>query len=163
MKARMTLVAALCATAVLVSACAGARYLRPDTPNQSASAAVHGSKTQIMNAAVKALIQAGYQVTAVDNSSGLIAAAPQPMQVTPQQADCGRVKGLLASGDPLTYRQRATRVAFNILAEDNHIEVRARIADRLDPGSPQTNLTCVSHGVLDQEMLNEIEAKLYEP
>lgn len=113
-----------------------------------------------MDAAVKTLVQNGYQVTAVDNASGLISTAPQPMQVTPEQADCGRVKGLLASADPLTYPQPKTRVAFNILAEDNHIEVRSRIEDRLDPGSVQTNLTCVSRGVLDQQMLNEIKARL---
>lgn len=145
---------------LLMSACAGATYLRPDTPNQSASAFLQGSKMQILDAAVKTFVQHGYQITAVDNASGLISTAPQAMHVTPEQADCGKVKGLLASGDPLTYPQPKTRVAFNILAEDNHIEVRSKIDDRLDPGSAQTNLTCVSRGVLDQEMLNEIKAKL---
>lgn len=145
---------------LLLSACVGARYLPPDTLNQSASAAVQGSKAQIMDAAVKILVQNGYQVTAVDNASGLISTAPQPMQVTPGQADCGKVKGLLASGDPLTYPQPETRVSFNILAADHHIEVRSRIEDRLAPGSVQINLTCVSRGVLDQEMLDEIKAKL---
>lgn len=145
---------------LLVSACAVPTYVRPDTPNQSASAFVHGSKTQILDAAVKTLVQNGYQITAVDNASGLISTAPQAMHVTPEQADCGKVKGLLASGDPLTYPHPRTRVAFNILAEDNHIEVLSKIDDRLDPGSVQTNLTCVSRGVLDLEMLNEIKAKL---
>jgi hypothetical protein len=145
---------------LLVSACAGATYLRPDTPNQSASASVQGTKMQILDAAVKTLVQNGYQVAAVDNASGLISTAPQAMHVTPGQADCGKVKGLLASGDPLTYPQPRTRVSFNILVEDNHIEVRSKIDDRLDRGSVQTNLTCVSRGVLDHEMLNEIKARL---
>lgn len=121
---------------------------------------MQGSKAQILDAAVKTLVQNGYQITAVDNASGLISTAPQAMPVTPTQADCGRVKGLLASGNPLTYPHPKTRVAFNILAQDNHIEVRSMIDDRLDPGSVQTNLTCVSLGVLDREMLDEIKAKL---
>jgi hypothetical protein len=134
--------------------------LRPNTPNQSASAFVQGSKTQILGAAVKTLVQNGFQITAVDNASGLISTAPQAMHVTPEQADCGTVKGLLASGNPLTYPYPKTRVAFDILAEDNHIEVRSKIDDRLDPGSVQTNLTCVSRGVLDREMLNKIKTEL---
>lgn len=121
---------------------------------------MHGTKAQILNAAVKTLVRHGYQITVVDNASGLVSTAPQPMQVTPEEADCGRVKGLAASGDPLTYPQPKTRVAFDILAADGHIEVRSRIDDRLDEGSVQTNLTCVSRGVLDREMLSEIEAGL---
>lgn len=82
------------------------------------------------------------------------------MHVTPEQADCGRVKGVLASADPLTYPQPRTRVSFNILVADNHIEVRSRIDDRLEPGSVQRTLACISRGVLEQEMLNEIKARL---
>jgi hypothetical protein len=146
---------------LLVSACAAPTYLRPDVPNQSASASVQGSKAQILDAAVKTLVQDGYQITAVDNASGLVSTASQAMHVTPDQADCGKVKGLLASGDPLTYPQPKTRVAFNILAEDNHIEVRSKIDDRIDgEGGVPNDLTCISRGVLDQEMLNEIKAKL---
>jgi hypothetical protein len=143
-----------------LSACAVPTYVRPDAASQSATASVRASKRQIMDAAVKALVQDGYQVTAVDNSSGLISTAPQAMRVVPAQADCGKVKGLLASGDPLTYPQPKTRVAFNVLVEDNHIEVRSRIDDRIDLENGPTDLTCVSRGVLDREMLEEIRAKL---
>jgi hypothetical protein len=152
--------ATLIASFLLLSACAAPTYLRPDTPNQIASASVRGSKAQILDAAVKALVQNGYQITTVDNASGLVSTAPLSIHVTPEQADCGRVKGMLASADPLTYPQPRTRVSFNILVEDNHIEVRSRIDDRLDPGSARRNLTCVSRGVLEQEMLNEIKARL---
>lgn len=148
------------ASLLLLSACAVPRYLPPDTPNQSASASVPGSKAQILDAAVKALIQNGYQITTVDNALGLISTAPQSMRVTPEQADCGRVKGMLASADPLTYRQPRTRVFFSMIVADNHIEVRSRIDDRLDRGSVQRNLTCVSRGVLEREMLKEIKARL---
>lgn len=82
------------------------------------------------------------------------------MATTAPSRRCGRVKGLVASGDPLTYLQPKTRVAFDILAADGHIEVRSRIDDRLDEGSVRTNLTCVSRGVLDREMLSEIKAGL---
>ena len=143
-----------------LSACAVPTYLRPDAPKQSVAASVQASKRQIMDAAVKALVQDGYQVTAVDYPSGLISTAPQAMRVVPAQADCGKVKGLLASGDPLTYPRPQTRVAFNILVEDHHIEVRTRIDDRIDLGNGQTDLTCVSRGVLEREMLAEIKAKL---
>lgn len=145
---------------LLVSACAAPVYVRPEAPDQSASASVRGTKPQILNAAVKTLVESGYQITAVDNASGLVSTAPKSMQVTPEQADCGRVKGLFASADPLTYPHPNTRVAFNILAADNHIEVRSKIDDRLEPGSIQSNLTCTSRGVLDREMLNAIEARL---
>lgn len=145
---------------LLLSACAVPTYVPPDSQNQSASASVQGSKAQILDAAVKALIHNGYQITTVDNASGLISTAPQSMHVTPEQADCGRVKGVLASADPLTYPQPRTRVSFNILVANNHIEVRSRIDDRLEPGSVQRTLACISRGVLEQEMLNEIKARL---
>lgn len=148
------------ASLLLLSGCAVPKYLPPDTPNQSASASVQGSKAQILDAAVKALVQNGYQITTVDNASGLISTAPQTMHVTREQADCGTVKGMLASGDPLTYPQPRTRVSFNMLIADNHIEVRSRIDDRLDTPSGERNLTCVSRGVLEQEMLKEIKARL---
>jgi hypothetical protein len=144
----------------LLSACAEATFLRPDTPNQSASGSVQSSKAQILGAAVKTLVEEGYQVTVVDNASGLISTAPRAMPVTPAQADCGRFKGPLGSGDPLTFADSRTRVAFNILAGDNHIEVRATIDDRVDTVGVQNNLTCVSRGVLDQALLNGIKAKL---
>jgi len=145
---------------LLVSACAPPAYLHPDTPNQSASASVQASKAQILDAAVKTLVQDGYQISAVDNASGLVSTAPHAAPVTSAQADCGKVKGLLASADPLTYPQPRTTVAFDILAEDNHIEVRSRIDDLLDFEGRQTDLACASRGLLDQEMLDEIKAKL---
>lgn len=150
------------ASFLLLSACGAPVYLRPDAPNQIASASVQGSKAQILAAAVKALVQNGYQITTVDNASGLISTAPQPMHVTPEQGDCGKVKGLLASADPLTYSQPRTRVAFNIIVEDNHIEVRSKIDDRLDDeyAHTQRDLPCISRGVLEQEMLDEIKARL---
>ncbi|HUN72849.1 MAG TPA: hypothetical protein VMU52_11085 [Steroidobacteraceae bacterium] len=144
----------------LVAGCAPPAYLHPDTPNQSAAASVQASKAQILDAAVKTLVQDGYQISAVDNATGLVSTAPRAALVTSAQADCGKVKGLLASADPLTYPQPRTRVAFNILAEDNHIEVRSRIDDLLDSEGTQTDLTCASRGLLDQEMLDEIKARL---
>lgn len=146
--------------ALLISACGVPTYVRPDTPDQSVSASVRDTKAQILDAAVKTLVQDGYQITAVDNATGLVSTAPQPMHVTPEQADCGKVKGLAASADPLTYPHPRTRVAFNILAEDGHIEVRSKIDDSLDNASGRTDMTCVSRGVLDREMLNQIKARL---
>lgn len=155
----MRLIVAL-ASLPLLCACAPPTYVRPTIPDQSAAASVQASKAQILDAAVKTLVAHGYQVTAVDNASGLVSTAPQSMPVTPAQADCGRVKGLLASADPLGYPQPNTAVAFNVLAADNHLEVRSRITDRLADGSVQTHLTCASRGLLDQQMLDEIRAAL---
>lgn len=146
--------------ALLASACGVPTYLRPDTPSQSASASIPGTKAQILDASIKTLMQDGYQITAVDHATGLISTAPQPMKVTPEEADCGRVKGLAASADPLTYPHPRTRVAFNILAEDGRIEVRSKIDYTLDSESLPTNLTCVSRGVLERKMLNEIKTRI---
>ena len=148
------------ASILLLCSCGVPTYVRPNTPDQSASASVQGTQAQILDAAVKTLVQDGYEVTTVDNASGLISTAPRAMQVTPEQADCGKVQGSLASGDPLTYPRPMTRVAFDILAADNHLEVRSRIDDSIDDGRGPTNLTCVSRGVLDRQMLDQIKARL---
>ena len=144
----------------LLSACAEASFVRPDTPNQSASASVQSPKAQILSAAVKTLVEDGYQVTVVDNASGLISTAPRVTTVTPAQADCGRFKGPLGSSEPLAIPQSETHVAFNILAGDNRIEVRSTINYRVDIMGAPNNVTCVSRGILDQTVLNEIKAKL---
>jgi hypothetical protein len=145
---------------LLLSACAEASFVRPDIPNQSASASVQSSKAQILSAAVKTLVEDGYQVTVVDNASGLISTAPRAVTVTPAQVDCGRFKGPLGSSDPLTFAQSETDVAFNILAGDNRIEVRATIDYHVKIMDAQNNVTCVSRGILDQTVLNEIKARL---
>lgn len=150
----------LLAVSLLLSGCGVPTYVRPAGPNPAASEPVRATKAQILDAAVNVLVQDGYQVTVVDHSSGLVSTAPQSRPVTPAQADCGRVKGLIASGDPLTYPQPRTRVAFDIIARDDQIVVRSRIDDHLDSETLPTDLTCVSRGVLERDMLEQIAAHL---
>jgi hypothetical protein len=145
---------------LLLSACAPPKYLRPEAPGHGASASVHGSKSRLLDATVKTLVADGYQITAVDNAAGLVSTAARATPVTPAQADCGRVRGLLASADPLTYPHPNTRVAFNILAEDHHIEVRSMIEDHIDSATMPDDLVCTSRGLLEQALLEEIKARL---
>ncbi len=145
----------------LLAACAPPTYLRPDTANQTVAASVQGTKANILGAAVGALSADGYLISAVDHDTSLVATAPRPMVVTAAQADCGREKAALRTADVLTaVRDPDTFVAFNVFAQDNHIELRATIEDRRNPIDPRTPVTCVSRGVLEQAMLLDIKARL---
>ncbi|MGA2366180.1 MAG: hypothetical protein ABSG12_11905 [Steroidobacteraceae bacterium] len=116
------------------------------------------SKAEILAAARRNLVADGYQITSFDDTAGVVSTAPRDMHVTPDQADCGKTMGI----DYLKDNRTTTRVAFGILAEDNHIEVRATIQGEYKPGAVTQNitLTCVSRGVIDRVMLREIEARL---
>jgi hypothetical protein len=132
-------------------------YAPPKTLAQTRSVAVPGkSKAEILMAARRALVGSGYQVTAFDDAAGIISSAPHDLHLTPEAADCGTTMGI----DYLKDVRTTTRVAFGVIASDGKMEVRANIEGEYKPGSAIQNitLTCVSRGILEQEMVQRVLA-----
>jgi hypothetical protein len=148
----------LAAALVLLAACA-ATYAPPTTPLRTTSATVPGkSKADILIGARRALVGNGYQITAFDDAAGIISTAPHDLRLLPELADCGTTMGI----DYLKDNRTTTRVAFGVIASDGRVEVRPNIEGEYKPGSVTQNitLTCVSRGVLDQEMLQKLLAAI---
>jgi hypothetical protein len=145
------------AVAALLASCAGT-YAPPVSANQTASATVAKSKTDILAAVRRVLVANGYQITAFDDGAGIVSTAPHDYKVTPDQADCGTTMGIDYLKDPRT----ATKVAFGVIASDGHVDVRANIEGeyRIGNSTQDITLTCVSRGTLDQDMVAKIVAAL---
>ncbi len=143
--------------ACVLAACA-ATYSAPSEPAQNASADVTSTRAQILIAARRSLVDAGYQITSSDDASGVISTAPRDLRITPAQADCGTTMGL----DYLLDNRTDTQVSFGIIADDNHIDVRANVRAAYKPGAVDQNitLTCVSRGSLESDMITKIKERL---
>ncbi|MEO6968246.1 MAG: hypothetical protein ABI132_07315 [Rhodanobacteraceae bacterium] len=148
---KLTILAA--ASALLLSSCA-ATYKAPDTTTATTSVAVSASEADILRAAKQALVADGYQLTNSDDSAGVISTAPRDLHVTPSQVNCGTTMGI----DYLKDKRTSTRVAFGIIAADHSLTVKANVQGEYKPGAVDQNitLTCVSRGVLEQDIISKI-------
>jgi hypothetical protein len=144
--------------ASLALAGCAATYVAPPVPNQSAAVAITKPKPEILAAARRALVAAGYQITSFDDAAGIISTAPRDQHLTPIEANCGTTMGL----DYLKDNRTDTRVAYGVIVSDGHLQVRANIEGQYKPGAVDQNitLTCVSLGVLDGDMVRQIESNL---
>lgn len=147
----------IAALALVVSGCA-ATYAAPTAPNQTATSKTSSTKAQVLVAARKALVSAGYQITSFDDAAGVISTAPRDLHVTPDQVNCGTTMGL----DYLKDNRTTTRVAYGVIASDGQFEVRANIEGEYRPGAVDQNitLTCISRGTLDAAMAQQIRSFL---
>lgn len=146
---------AVVAMAALVAGCA-ATYAAPTVPNQSATVTVINPRSDVLAAARRALVSAGYQITAFDDASGIVSTAPRDSRLTPEDAACGTTMGI----DYLKDNRTTTRVAYGVIVANGRMEVRANIEGEYKPGQVDQNITlaCVSRGVLDQAMADKIKA-----
>lgn len=144
-------------SALVLSSCA-MTYEAPTTAAANTTVVVRGSQAEILQAAKRALVIDGYQITNTDDSAGVISTAPRDLHVTPDQANCGTTMGL----DYLKDKRTSTRVAFGVVASEGSLTVKANIQGEYKPGSVDQDitLTCVSRGVLEQAVIANITATL---
>lgn len=144
-------------SALVLSSCA-MTYEAPTTAAVNTTVVVRGSQAEILQAAKRALVIDGYQITNTDDSAGVISTAPRDLHVTPDQANCGTTMGL----DYLKDKRTSTRVAFGVVASEGSLTVKANIQGEYKPGSVDQDitLTCVSRGVLEQAVIANITATL---
>ncbi|EZQ11636.1 MAG: hypothetical protein DI542_10270 [Acinetobacter johnsonii] len=133
-------------------------YKAPITLNQSASEQVQGTKEQIFKAAQRALAINGEQIMSANAEAGVISTAARDFRLTPLQADCGTTMGI----DYLKDNRTSTKVAYNILIDNGSLDVRTTLQGDYKVGDVTQNitLTCVSRGVLEQQMIQKIKAEI---
>src|ERR1700742_2524791 len=110
------------ALGLILSGCA-ATYQAPQAAAQNASAPYKASVADALKAARRALVSAGYQITASDDASGTISTAPRDLHVTPMQADCGTTMGL----DYLMDNRPSTRFAYGVIVDAKSILVQSTV------------------------------------
>jgi hypothetical protein len=147
----------LIALALAASGCAF-NYEPPVSLSPSKIEKLARPKTEVFNAAKRALVANGYQITDADEPSGTISTAPRDLRLSPVNADCGTTLGL----DYLLDNRTATRVAFGVIVGPGDIEVKATVQGDYRPGDPSQDitLTCVSKGLLENDMLNKIKSEI---
>lgn len=153
MKTRALMIAAL----VVVNGCA-VTYAPPESLAQNASAHLSYPQSEIFNAAERALVGAGYQITNASLPAGTISTAPRNLHLTTNEADCGTTLGL----DYLKDNRTSTRVSMGVIINKTTITVQSNIQGEYRPGDVTQNitLTCVSKGALENDMLEKIKAEL---
>lgn len=153
----MKKVLGVCLLAFGLTACA-TTYKAPMTLNQSASEQVSGTKEQIFKAAQRALAINGEQIMSANAEAGVISTAARDLRLTPLQADCGTTMGI----DYLKDNRTSTKVAYNILIDNGSLDVRTTLQGDYKVGDVTQNitLTCVSRGVLEQQMIQKIKAEI---
>lgn len=102
------------------------------------------------------LIIDGYDLTYSNKLEGLISTAFKTKKINHLQADCGKTMGL----DYLKDNRTKTEVAFTIIINEDLIEIKSKIRAEYKPtgaASQTIDLTCISKGVLEEELLNKIK------
>lgn len=142
--------------ALIATGCA-MTYTPPQALSPRATERLLQPKTEVFNAAKRALVSDGYQITSADEGSGTISTAPRDMRLSPEFADCGTTLGI----DYLLDNRTSTRVAMGILINELELEAKASVQGEYKPGSPthDITLTCVSRGLLERDMLAKINAE----
>lgn len=147
--------------AAALGGCAVPTYLSPSTPSPVASADVQATTSRIMQAVVQTLVADGYQVGATSDSAGLVSSTAQLMTLSSAEVDCGKIKAVLRTADVVSSQRPLIRVAFNVLTADNHLDVRTVIEGSMPGlGDRREVLSCVSRGVLEQRLLDQIKTRL---
>lgn len=133
-------------------------YKAPVSLNQSQSENFDKSKAVLFSAAQRALVVNGEQIMSANQDAGVISTAARDFRLTPTEADCGTTMGL----DYLKDNRTSSKVAYNIVVDEGKVAVRTILQADYKIGAVTQNitLTCVSRGVLEQQMLQKIKAEV---
>jgi len=140
---------------VCISCGCAATYRAPVQLNTSASANIQASKEILFKSSRRVLVSEGFQVSSADEPSGTISTDFRNYRVSPQEADCGRTMGL----DYLKDKRTSTKLAYNVLIDEERVTVRANVEGEYKPGAvaQDITLTCNSRGQLEQKLLQKIQ------
>ncbi len=142
--------------AAALGACA-VTYAPPIALSPSAVERFSQPRGIVFNAAKRALVADGYQITNIDEPSGVISTAPRDLRLDSATADCGTTLGL----DYLKDNRTSTKVAMGIVVYNAEMEAKANVQGEYKPGSASQDITlsCVSRGVLEREMIHKVMAE----
>lgn len=144
----------------LVFSGCSATYTPPvnSSSNLMVSNGVQASKNEILKATQKTLALNGEQISTMDAVNGIITTSPKTLRLTPEHADCGKTMGI----DYLKDNRTNSKMFYNIIAEDNKLTIKGipSAEYRVGAADQDMNLTCVSHGVLEQQLFDQIKNNL---
>jgi len=138
---------------ILSTGCA-LTYTPPTTVAPITSQRIVGSSNTLLKATKQVLVLEGFQITNSDESAGVISTAPKEMRLTPELADCGKTLGL----DYLKDNRTSSKVGYGAIISDNKVTLRVTMSATYLPAndSQSITLTCVSRGILENQLLNKI-------
>lgn len=144
--------------AVILTGCA-ATYKPPTGLNNSIiSKTIPADKYQLFNATQKALALRGDQISNANYETGIIFTTPRSIRLTPETADCGKTMGL----DYLKDNRTNSKIHFNIIVDNNKVTIKGMPTAEYRVGAVDQDmtLTCISKGILEQNLLNDIKQAL---
>lgn len=143
-------------TALLATANCAATYKVPEGKNIIAKSKYDTSYNKILKKTKRTLALEGYQISHFDKEDGIIFTSYKNYKLTPRQANCGKTMGL----DYLKDKRTKTEVSFNAIINNVNIIIKGTFRGEYKPGgwtgTQNINLTCISKGVLERELLNKI-------
>ena len=143
------------AFSILSVGCA-VKYVPPTITAPNTSQKIVGSSSALLKATKQILVLEGFQITNSDESAGVISTAPKEMRLTPELADCGKTLGL----DYLKDNRTSSKVGYGAIISENKVTLKVTMSATYLPAndSQSITLTCVSRGVLENQLLNKIAA-----
>lgn len=143
---------------LLFSGCS-ATYKPPvENSNVMLSKNISADKETILKAVKKTLALNGEQIASFDAESGIVVTVPKNFKLTPEMADCGTTMGL----DYLKDNRTNSKIFYNIIADNGKLTVKGVPSAEYRVGAvdQDMNLTCISRGVLEQKLLNDIHMNM---
>lgn len=142
--------------ASIISVGCAVTYVPPTTVAPNTSQRIMGSSSALFKATKQILVLEGFQITSSDESADVISTAPKEMRLMPELADCGKTLGL----DYLKDNRTSSKVAYGALISENKVTLKISMSATYLPANDvqSITLTCVSRGVLENQLLNKIAA-----
>lgn len=135
-----------------------ATYVAPIGTSTLLSQNVEASKADLLKATSIALALDGIKVASENKEAGIIVTEDKVMKITPEMADCGKTMGL----DYLKDNRTNTKVSYHIILADKSLKIKSSPSAeyRVGAADQDMNLTCISKGVLEQNLYNSIMKNL---
>jgi hypothetical protein len=130
------------------------QYTPPKLAAKNAKTVFGHPNNIVFNAATSALIKEGYQIANSDLDDGILVTEARNIPLNDTQADCG----LLKQTNLLPDNKTTTRVIMNVTIINHKTTVQAEIEGVYQPNN--ANLTCVSKGLLELDMIKKIRAEV---
>jgi|GEM_PF-999899 len=144
---------------LIITGCA-ATYTPPEIlqANNLIKQPIHAKKGDLLKAVQKTLALNGEQIQNIDASTGIITTVPKTLRLNPDLADCGKTMGL----DYLRDNRTNSKFSYNIIVDDNSLTIKGNPTAeyRVGASDQDMNLTCVSKGVLENQLFENIKNNL---
>lgn len=135
-----------------------ATYTPPTETATILNQSIYAKKEELIKATSIALAIEGIKVVSENKETGVIVTEDKIMRLTPQMANCGTTMGL----DYLKDNRTNTKVSYHIIIADNSLKIKANPSAEYRVGAvdQDMNLTCVSKGILEQNLFNSIKRNI---